>query len=430
MLVRLCQILYACCVQIGASAPTMFRLRGSGPTGVRLGIGICLRRVLECGGGALPKFGQILSTRPDLLPEEVREHLAKLQDQMPNVGRSKISQLIHSEFSDTQFRELDLEPEASATIAQVHRAVRADDGQEVALKIMRPRVRAQIDRDCQLARVLLPLIGMVGTLRSIPMREVVGEVATTLRRQTDFVCESANLSRLRADFRNYPGILIPEVHTELCSKTILCMDYIRGLRKITDRSIPDSQARDLVRSGLHALYRMIFETGFLHCDLHPGNLQVAPDGRLVILDTGLMTELEDSTRRAFAEFFAAIALRRGTRAAEIIRATALRLPQDLNTASFDSEIADLVDRTGGLTAEHFNVASFVGELFAIQARHGILGTSRFSLIILALLVYEGTTKERYADLDFQQEAIPFVLGALITYPQETSLTAAAVRPSS
>jgi ubiquinone biosynthesis protein len=123
--------------------------------------------------------------------------------------------------------------------------------------------------------------------------------------------------------------------------------------------------------------------------------------------------LDDYTRRSFAEFFAAIALRNGYKAAEIVRETAIRLPKHLDCLSFDRDIAELINRVGGLSAREFEVAGFIAELFDIQNKYGIYGTPRFTLIILALLVYEGVAKQRCPDLDFQKEAIPFVMPVLL-----------------
>jgi ubiquinone biosynthesis protein len=413
MELRLFQVIAVCCLHAILLAPALLVALTAGRNRVDAVLGEYLRRVLAQCGGAFPKFGQVLSTRPDLLPAETCAQLSGLQDQMPAIRPARLSRLITAAFPVWPFEQFDPLPVACATIAQVHTA-RLAGGPQVALKIMRPRVRERIDLDCQVARALSPLLGLVPVMRSVPLAEILEDVGRTLRRQTDFCAEAANLSRLHKDFQNYSGVFVPELYPEFCSSNVLCLEYVGGLKRITDPSIPDRQARELVRLGLHSLYHMIFETGFLHCDLHPGNLMTAPDGRLVILDMGLMTELDPSTQRSFGEFFAAIALRKGLRAAEIVRSTALRVPPTLDCASFDRDISDLVERSGGLSAEQFNVAAFVTELFEIQGRHGIFGASRFSLIILSLLIYEGIAKQRYPDLDFQAEAIPFVLASLLT----------------
>jgi ubiquinone biosynthesis protein len=205
---------------------------------------------------------------------------------------------------------------------------------------------------------------------------------------------------------------VPLLHEELCTPEILVMEFIPGLRKLSDPALPEHVARKALTVGVRALYTMIFKEGFIHCDMHPGNVLVAPDGRLVILDAGFMVQLDDSTRRSFAKFFLSIAFRNGSTAARIVRETAQYLPPNLDVKAFDDDITNLIERVGGLQARDFQVVGFVGELFAIQHKHGIYGTNQFTLTILSLLVFEGVAKQRFPDLNFQQESVPFVMAAL------------------
>lgn len=379
-------------------------------------IGRFLRRVLASSGGALPKFGQILSTRPDLLPAELCKELAFLQDGMPEITASSLYSILREAPCSRELQSLNALPEATGTIAQVHRACLNGIAEDVALKIMRPGIAHVIEVDCALAVTLLPFLQKLPNLCSIPVRDAVQMACSTIQRQTDFHREARNLDSLRQDLSVFPEVVVPAVHWNECSDQVLSMEYVKGLRKITDPTIPDAQARELIKVGLHCLYRMIFETGRIHCDLHPGNLMVNENGRLVVLDAGLVIEITPETRASFAEFFVAIALRNGRRAANVVRTTATAVPATLDRKRFDADIDDLIQRTGGLSARNFQIAAFVAELFAIQERHGMLGTSRFSMIILAMLVFEGTAKQRYGTLEFQKEAIPFVMDVLIRKP--------------
>jgi ubiquinone biosynthesis protein len=376
-------------------------------------IGECLRRICERTGGAFPKIGQILSTRPDLLPPAICAELAILQDRVSAPSHSRILEVLRREYRSVPFESFDQIPVASATVAQVYRAVRADNHRDIAVKVMLPDVLRKIKSDCRIAEFFGPAIACLPAMKSVPLREALAQASVLLQRQTNFRQEAANLVRLGDIFRGCNRILVPRIHGDLCTENIVCMDFVGGMRKLTDPSIPDDEAKELIVVGLQGLYKMIFDAGFVHCDLHPGNVLAAPDGRLVILDAGLVTELDDYTRRSFAEFFAAIALRNGYKAAEIVRETAIRLPKHLDCLSFDRDIAELINRVGGLSAREFEVAGFIAELFDIQNKYGIYGTPRFTLIILALLVYEGVAKQRCPDLDFQKEAIPFVMPVLL-----------------
>lgn len=363
-------------------------------------------------GGAFPKLGQILSTRADLLPDDICRGLSRLQDKVAPIAGSVITKIVQAEYKSTPFHEFDPVPFAAATIAQVHRAIRADDGREIAVKVMRPDVQQILMTDCSCFRAAGRVIGLLPQMRGVPVNEALIDTGEILVLQTDLERELLNLERLGQIFADSDCVHVPAVHRDLCTQKILCMDYIPGLRKITDKDMPERQAEEALTIGVRALFKMIFEIGFIHCDMHPGNILVAPDRRLVILDAGFMTELGTSTRRSFAEFFLAFALRDGQSAAKIVRETAARLPENLDVNAFDSNVSSLVERFGGLRARDFRVAGFVSELFAIQRRYGIYGTSKFTLAILSLLVFEGVAKQRFPDLDFQREAIPFLMTAL------------------
>jgi ubiquinone biosynthesis protein len=413
MLIRIITIVGHCLEGAGGIVLTILsRLLVSSKEGAGSLLGTSLESLCERCGGAFSKAGQILSTRVDLLPQGVCVSLAALQDNMVPISESEILRALEDKYVTSPFLFFDTKPDASATIAQVHRAIRIDDKREVAVKIIRPGVRRKLEVDCAIAVGIGKCIARFPRLRSIPVIEAIVETGHTLLAQTDFVREAANLKRLADLFRDSESVIVPALHPELSSDGILCMDYVSGMKKLTDKTLSDQKAKEAVTVGLRALYKMIFIGGFVHCDLHPGNIMVAPNDRVVILDAGFMAELDEVTRRSFAEFFLAIALVDGYTVARIVRETATRLPDGLNEAEFDRDISELIERVGGLRARDFQVGSFVGELFAIQHKHSIYGTSRFTLIILSLLVYEGVAKDRFPDLDFQKEAVPFVMAAL------------------
>jgi ubiquinone biosynthesis protein len=370
-----------------------------------------LRGICERSGGALPKVGQILSTRADLFPTGLCTTLSGLQDDIRPIEPAILRELLSREYPNQCFRYIDLSPVASATVAQVHRAVPVNGHHPVALKVLRPGIERDIRTDTAIAGLFCPVLSIFLKLRGIPMREAVADAQVLLVRQCNVMAERANLVRLKEAFHDWPKVLVPQVHPHLCTHNVLCMDFVPGMRKLTDPTLSKVESKELLVLGLRALYRMIFELGFVHCDLHPGNLMVAPDGRLVLLDAGLIADIDDDTRMAFAQFFAAVALRNGYRAAKIVRETAAHLPDGLDVSAFDIAIADWVTKVGGLTAREFQIIDFVGGLFAIQRRFDVRGTSRFTMMILALLVYEGTAKQVHPDLDFQATALPFVLAS-------------------
>jgi ubiquinone biosynthesis protein len=367
--------------------------------------------VCEHLGGAFPKIGQILATRADLLPLDLCEALSCLQDQVKPLSPGTTKRILDKIILSQTIQEIESVPVASATIAQVHRGIRCDDKREIALKVLRPGVQKALKSDCQIIQFFGQFIARLPMMQSIPVKEALKEVSHILIGQTDFAHEASNLKRLHALFLKNNDVVVPVLH-DLCTSDILVMDFIPGLRKLSDSELPDHIAKKALTVGVRSLYTMIFKEGFIHCDMHPGNILVAPDGRLVILDAGFMTQLDDSTRHSFAKFFLSIAFRDGSTAARIVRETAQYLPPNLDIKAFDDDITRLIKRVGGLKAQDFQVAGFVGELFAIQRKYGIYGTNQFTLIILSLLVFEGVAKQRFPDLNFQKEAVPFVMAAL------------------
>jgi ubiquinone biosynthesis protein len=249
-------------------------------------------------------------------------------------------------------------------------------------------------------------------MNSIPVTEALEETCSLLMQQTNFECEATNLKRLYEIFEQTNNVVVPRLHEDLCTPEILVMDLIPGLQKITDLNLPEHIAKKVLKIGVHSLYKMIFQVGFIHCDMHPGNILVTPDDKLVILDAGFMSVIDETTRRCFARFFLSIAFRDGLAAAKIVRATAQRLPKNLDVQVFDNDITNLIKKVGGLQAKDFQVADFVGQLFSIQHKHGIYGTNQFTTAIMSLLVLEGVTKQRFPDFNFQQEAVPFIMAAL------------------
>jgi ubiquinone biosynthesis protein len=359
-------------------------------------------------GGAFPKLGQILSTRADLLPSQLCASLSTLQDNVRAMPPRVVERQFRSYSVGLKLTNIEINPTAAATVAQVHRAERVDNGKVVAVKLIRPGIRGEIDKDCRLAQILSRFLAHFDSMKSIPIQEALRDVSLVLIRQTDLRQEARNHARLQRMFADDDRVIVPALHEDLCCDHLLVTDFIPGMKKLTDPTLPETLAQQALVTGVQALYQMIFKEGFIHCDMHPGNVLVAQDGRLVILDAGFMTEVNSVTRQAFAEFFLSIAMCDGPSAARIVLETAQRVPAGLRIEIFENDICALIDHVGGLTAKEFNVAGFVGELFAIQRKHNVYGTNQFTLSILSLLVFEGVVKQRFPGLDFQQEAIPFV----------------------
>jgi ubiquinone biosynthesis protein len=228
----------------------------------------------------------------------------------------------------------------------------------------------------------------------------------------DLATEAALQKRLSEDLADRSDVIVPRPHLDLSNSSMLVMDHVGAARRIDDRGLDPRLQRAAALSALRALYTMLFDGGLVHCDLHPGNMLVTSEGTLVLIDVGYASQLDDDQQTAFAELFKAMALADAGGVADVVVQTATRLPKRLDFDALVSDLDEIVSRAAGQTAEQFNVAGFVTKLFAVQRRHAIVASPGFTMGIVALVTLEGLLKQLTPTLDFQREAMPFVLRRL------------------
>lgn len=377
--------------------------------------GEAITKMCDRLGGAYLKAGQILSTRVDLLPLDAIACLDRLRDRVrPLAFNSLRSVLEPLQDSARVVGQLEIEPcpLASATIAQVHTGSVLSSNQLVAIKIRRPGIDRVLKADVRHIRFFTSLVARLPWFCRFPVSEATNEVCSALLHQIDFSTEARMLERFRVLFAENPRIKVPQVDLARCNGDFIVMEYLEGYRPFQSFRDQPELARSAVKTGLRALYKMIFNAGLIHCDLHSSNILCNDEGQVALLDFGFVSEMTPKAKQDFAEFFLCIAFRDGKTAARIVRETALRVAGNLDLVAFERDMQALVEKTAGRKAIDFQVAGFVFELFQVQRRHGIYGSPSFTLPILSLLTYEGLIKNLHPDIDFQQEAIPFVVSAL------------------
>lgn len=388
--------------------------RLSGRRREETGIGEAVANAFETLGGGFVKIGQLLSTRPEL-PDALTIPLRRLQDSLAPVPVAAIQSVIERSLQvelDSVFSSFDLTPIGSASIAQVHRATLRANGAEVAIKVRRPGVAETIRIDARVITSLARFASWLPPFRGIPIQESTREVVATVEGQASFWLEADRHRQFSELFRNGDPVRVPQLFDEYCTDEILVMEYLPGLVRITDPELDEDTHRVAVILGLRGLYRMLFLEGLVHCDLHPGNILVGPDGTVVIVDFGFSARMRPSERASFARLFLSIAMGDGATAARIVRETALSSPANLDNASYEREIAQLIKASAGQRASDFLISAFVTSLFKVQRKHKIYGSSSFTMAIFSLTVYEGVIRHRCADLDFQREAVPILLAAI------------------
>jgi ubiquinone biosynthesis protein len=376
-------------------------------------LGASLVGLLQSLGPTFVKAGQILSSRPDLFPPELVRPLSRLQDSLPPIPAHQVPALVQAGLSrklEDVFSAFDSHPIACGSIAQVHRARLLDDT-EVAVKVRRPGVEHQIERDLRLLRGLGAAANALPGLRAMPVAELVEEIGGPILQQANFRREARSNQRFQASFSDVEHVWFPAVIESLCSDSVLTMEFAAQARKVTSAGLSDAERETAALAGLRALYRMIFVDGFIHADLHPGNVFVRRWGEVVIVDSGLTAELSALDQRDYVDFFFGLVNNRGDECARIIWDTAAYRPPHCDRKGFDAAVAGLIGEHSALRSQEFEITRFVYQLMEIQRRFRIRGSTRFIMTILAMVVYDGICKQLFPKCDFQREARGFLLTA-------------------
>ncbi|MFA6011201.1 MAG: AarF/UbiB family protein, partial [Desulfobacteraceae bacterium] len=282
-----------------------------------------LRLLFEELGPTFIKFAQILSTRPDIIPADVIREFEKLQDEVPPFSYEEAKHILESELGDSigsLFESFEITPLASASIGQVHKAV-LKDGDVVAVKIQRPRVRKAIEVDLEILFHLATLterhIEEAALHRPV---QVVEEFARTLGRELDYSIEAANMERVAVQFLKDRTIYVPKVYSDFSAIKVLTMEYVEGI-KVSEREKLLAAGLDLkaiTRRGADFIMRQVFEFGFFHADPHPGNIFVLPDNVVCPIDFGMTGCVDNKRRDLFVDILESVARKDSQRSARLL----------------------------------------------------------------------------------------------------------------
>ena len=354
-----------------------------------------LRMALEELGTTFIKIGQILSTRIDLLSEDYCRELKKLQDETTPVDFEEIRIVIEQELKtkiEDLFLEIDPVPLASASIAQVHRAV-LKSGEKVAVKVQKPNVENKVNADLE---ILTYLAGFSDRLKifseGISFSELVAEFKKNLMREIDFLYESINAIKFRENFKEQEGIYIPKVFPTYSTRKVLVMELIEGTRltRINDCHIEGLDCQLLAERGALAVLKMIFEDGFFHADPHPGNIMVKePDGELVFLDFGMVGAIDSETRESIVKILLAALQKDASRMVSYIEEEIL-IAQVKSTVELRLDLNEILERYITADLKEMNLKNLVTDFFYILRKHELRFPASFTSILRALVVAEGT----------------------------------------
>jgi ubiquinone biosynthesis protein len=383
----------------------------AGPAKRKQWFGQCLLDLFRHLGATFIKVGQIMSTRPDLVPEHITQALAHLQDDVGPFPFDAVQRIVIEDLGhpvEKIFAEFSVRPIASASVSQVHKA-RLWDGRVVAVKVRRPDVLEICTFDLAVMRKVAHLLGKIPSLSSMSPESTVEQFGRAVYAQLDFRVEARNNHRFRENFRNEPDVVFPEVFEEYSSERILCMTHIQG-SKILDAHKSSSDPKLIARLGLRALMKMIFEDGFVHADLHPGNIFVLDDNRIAIVDLGLVGELDGPHRATFSRFFAAWASRDANTMAHLLYSLAVNpvaTPEAFE--SFRVAVVDFMARTWSQRMSEVHAGKLLLDMLGLLRRHRVRMAPAFTIVNIAIAVTEGIGRQLDPDLDLMAEAVPFFL---------------------
>ncbi|WP_333843189.1 ubiquinone biosynthesis regulatory protein kinase UbiB [Limnohabitans sp.] len=386
----------------------------SAPRGQRL------REALEHLGPIFVKFGQVLSTRRDLLPADIADELAHLQERVPPFSSDAAVAIIERVFGrplQDVFVDFTHKPVASASIAQVHFAVIRDRNgltREVAVKVLRPGMLNVIDKDLSLMRMLAGWVERLSADgKRLKPREVVAEFDKYLHDELDFVREAANAAQLRRNMEGLNLVLIPEMIWDFCHTEVIVMERMKGV-PISQIDLLRAQGVDipkLARDGVTIFFTQVFRDGFFHADMHPGNIQVSLDpatfGRYISLDFGIVGTLTEHDKEYLAQNFTAFFRRDYKRVAEL-HVESGWVPADTRVDELESAVRAVCEPYFDRPLKEISLGLVLMRLFQTSRRFNVEIQPQLVLLQKTLLNIEGLGRQLDPDLDLWNTAKPFL----------------------
>ena len=392
---------------------SLFWLRNRYPTQSR---GQRLRHAFETLGPVFIKFGQMLSTRRDLLPPDLAEELAQLQDRVAPFDGELARKLIERALGhpiEELFSEFDPIPLASASVAQVHTARLKENNADVVIKVIRPDIKPIINDDIRLMRLCARIITRLLPNNRLRPEEVVEEYRRTLLDELNLMSEAANTIQLRRNFENSPLLYVPHVYPDHCRENVLVMERIYGI-PVSDRVALEANGTDLkllAERGVEVFFTQVFRDSFFHADMHPGNVFVAyehpHDPQWIGIDCGIVGTLNRQDKRYLAENFLAFFNRDYRKVAEL-HVKSGWVPPETKVEEFESALRTVLEPIFAKPLAEISFGHVLLNLFNTARRFNMQVQPQLVLLQKTLLYIEGLGRQLYPQLDLWQTAKPFL----------------------
>lgn len=376
----------------------------------KFSIGERLRLSLEELGPTFVKLGQIISTRPDILPSEVISELEKLQDAVPPFSFADVKSLIESEFDDKLeniFKEFNETPLAAASIAQVHLA-RLYSGKKVVVKVQRPGIERNIDLDLKILEDLAHFIDShtkYGRLYDFP--KMVQEFKDKLKNELDFRIEGENAETFKENFSKDEGVKVPDIIWTHTTRRVLTMEHIDGIRLNNFTALDNAGLnRKIIAKNLaKSIFNQILRDGFFHGDPHPGNIMILPDNTIVFLDLGMVGKLNEERKIQFLKILMGVVFKNSRLITQAIIGLDV-MAHRINIKKLEREIDILRDKYLSIPLNEIKVGEVFNEIFNLAFSYNIKIPGEFTMLAKSLVTLEGLVEKLDPELSVLEVAEP------------------------
>jgi len=371
-----------------------------------------IRITFEQLGPTFIKFGQVLATRPDLLPMSFLLELRNLHDHVAPMRFDTVREVIEKELGkplSEVFENIDEAPVASASIAQVHRA-KLVSGEEVVVKVQRPDLPQIVASDLRILAYLADLIEQrIPESRQFRPRALVEEFKRSLTRETDFTLEMASMLRYKENFKDEVDLIVPKPFQHLCTKRLLVMQRVEGV-KVTDKEALKALGVDLqklVQTGLRVTLRSIFEFGFFHADPHPGNFFVTKDNKIALLDFGMMGSIDQKRIDELLTYLVALVGKDVDKVMDVFLDADL-IGDETDLRSLRRDLYSMLDRFGDAVLGNLDVSALVTESASVARKHHVILPVDLLLIGKSVATMEGIGREVYPEFKPLEAVRPII----------------------
>ncbi len=372
-----------------------------------------IRLAMDELGGAFVKLGQLLSLRPDLIPNHYCEEFTKLQDNVKEFSYEEVKGIIESEFErpmHTVFRKFNKKPLAAASVGQVHLAV-LTTGESVAVKVQRPKISEVFKTDIDILYHIVALIEKyMPELREYSPKGIVEEFEKYTAKELDYTIEAKNIDVFYNNFKANKNIRIPKVYWEHTTKRVLTMEYLDG-KKLGEQNITKEKRKIVVKTITDCFLKQVLDYGFFHADPHPGNILLMKSNKVALLDFGIVGRIDVTIRKKIEDMLVALI----TRDTDLLTSSIIDVgivDKDVDITQLERDLADHLSEYYNLSLQQTNISSFFYDAFGLARGYKMKFPPNFVLLIKAMATTEGFDKKYYPEFNFVKACEPTVRRAI------------------